>query len=318
MKPAYFPHSTITHACALRGYSLVMLLAISAVANAAPLNHIMVIFGENTNYSTAKAQPYLATLASNYAEFTNYHAVTHPSQPNYMALACGAVVVSGDPGCTNVNATNLADLLDQANVNWREYMETMTTPCVDTPGLNGYASKHDYLVNFTDIKTSAARLANIKGFTANNSATYSELLGTNPPAVALCSPNLINDGHNTGVAAFDTWLKPGGGFTFFQDLLSSKYFTDGAIFVTFDETLASTGANQVYCVAVSGLVTPGATSTTNYNHYSLLRTIEDSFNLGTLATNDFTASNMLGLFSIAGIRDWQRFQEATDGAESLY
>lgn len=297
----------------LRGVLFAAMLTHLVPTHAATLNHIMVIFGENTNYSTAKAQPYLATLASNYCEYTNYHAVTHPSQPNYMAMGCGAIVVSGDPGCTSVNVTNLVDLLDQANVDWREYMETMTTPCVDTPGLNGYASKHDYFVNFTDVYTSASRLAKIKGFTGNNSATYSELLGANPPPLVMVSPNLINDGHNTGVAAFNNWLKPGGGFTFFQDMLTSKYFTDGAIFVTFDQTFATTGANQVYCVAVSAQVTPGSTWVANCSHYSLLRTIEDSFNLGTLTTNDAGASAMLGAFNPAGIGDWMRYQSDGTG-----
>jgi acid phosphatase len=273
-------------------YLLAVLTFADKTACAAPLNHIMIIWGENTNESTADSQPYLASLASTYAQYTDYHAVTHPSQPNYMAFMCGTVTVTSDVGCAAEPDANLVDLLEAHSVGWCEYEESMVTPCADA---YPYLSKHDFAVNFSSVKNDPVRLAKIKGFDATTSATYAPLLGENPPAVAFVTPNMINDGHDGGVDNFDTWLKPGGGFTFFQDMLASKYFTDGAIFITFDENSGLTG-NQVYCVAVSSKAISGYDVASTFNHYSLLRTIEDNFSLGTLGANDDTADNMLAAF----------------------
>ena len=41
---------------------------------------------ENRSYSQAIAGTYVAQLATKYAIATNYHGVSHPSLPNYLAL----------------------------------------------------------------------------------------------------------------------------------------------------------------------------------------------------------------------------------------
>ncbi|HWO38016.1 MAG TPA: hypothetical protein VNO32_55285, partial [Candidatus Acidoferrum sp.] len=55
--------------------------------------HVVVVIEENHGYSQiigSSQAPYINTLASEGASFTNSHAITHPSEPNYLALFSGS------------------------------------------------------------------------------------------------------------------------------------------------------------------------------------------------------------------------------------
>ena len=57
---------------------------------------------ENTGYSALvgnSSAPYINSLMSQGASFTNSHGVTHPSQPNYVALFSGALQGVSDDSC---------------------------------------------------------------------------------------------------------------------------------------------------------------------------------------------------------------------------
>jgi hypothetical protein len=70
------------------------------------------------------------------------------------------------------------------------------------------------------------------------------------------------------------------------------------IVVTFDEADFSAvgydtsydGPNQVYTVLLGNMIKPGTVIDTPYNHYNLIRTVEENFNLGSLNKNDFGAN----------------------------
>ncbi len=247
----------------------------------------MVIWGENTDYATALAQPYLYTLATTYGSYTNYQALAHPSQPNYVAFAGGSTFVTKDNStCLYIPNQNLVDRLESGSVSWKEYEEDYPGPCTQT---SLYATKHDFFINFLDVNSTTNRTNNIVAFQGGVPSTYSELTGANPPSFVAVTPNLIDDGHNTSVASYNAWLQS---TSFFQDMLQSKYYTDRAIFITFDENANDISPNQVYCVVVSALAKPGYQAGTAYTHYSLLRTMEDNWGLPTLTANDAAASNM--------------------------
>src|SRR5437879_11560491 len=69
--------------------------AVRPAANALPTPaHIVVVMEENHSFSdiignTSQA-PYFNQLASEGAELTSSYAITHPSEPNYMALFAGS------------------------------------------------------------------------------------------------------------------------------------------------------------------------------------------------------------------------------------
>ena len=267
----------------------ILFLLISTWLYAVPphLNHIMIIWGENTNYASATAQPYLYSLLTTYSEYSNYFAITHPSQPNYLAFGGGSTFITADYAtCLHIPNQNLVDRLETGGITWREYQENYTAPC---SGNALYVLKHDFFINFLDVQTSSSRTNNLYGFQGNSPSTYAELTGAYPPQFVTITPNLCNDGHDCGIAQFTSWLQDS---TFFQDMLSSKYYTDGAIVVTFDEN-GSGSPNRIYCVVVSAQAKPGYKASTAYNHYSLLRTVEDNWGLATLTNNDAAAQNML-------------------------
>jgi hypothetical protein len=105
-------------------------------------------------------------------------------------------------------------------------------------------------------------------------------------------PDVRHDGHDTGVRQADQWLSER-----FGPLLSDPRFTANLLFiVTFDEGRRWWRRNHVYTVMYGASVIPGSVSNTRYDHYSLLRTIEDLFGLGTLGQHDATASPITGIW----------------------
>src|ERR1700749_12125 len=64
--------------------------------------HIIIVMEENHSYADiiGNAQaPYINSLAQSGASFTDSHAVTHPSQPNYLELFSGSTRGVKDDGC---------------------------------------------------------------------------------------------------------------------------------------------------------------------------------------------------------------------------
>ena len=64
--------------------------------------HIVVVVEENHGYSQiigSSQAPYINTLATEGALFTNSHALTHPSEPNYLAFFSGSTQGITDDSC---------------------------------------------------------------------------------------------------------------------------------------------------------------------------------------------------------------------------
>jgi len=91
--------------------------------------------------------------------------------------------------------------------------------------------------------------------------------------------------HDCSVAAGDAWLAAE-----VPVLLGSPAFTGqhSLLLIVWDEDDHSSG-NQVPLIAVGSRVRAGYFSSTSANHYSLLRTIEDSWGLAPLALENSSA-----------------------------
>ena len=74
------------------------------------------------------------------------------------------------------------------------------------------------------------------------------------------------------------------------------FMKDMLLVITFDEDDKSTTSNHIYTALYGDSVQPGSVSADTYTHYSLLRTIEDTFGLGTLGQNDNSASPVTGIW----------------------
>ena len=66
--------------------------------------------------------------------------------------------------------------------------------------------------------------------------------------------------------------------------------------MTFDESAWNTRSNRILTVLLGDMVEPGVTTGGSYNHYNVLRTIEDNFGLECLAEGDCGACPIEGIW----------------------
>ena len=132
-------------------------------------------------------------------------------------------------------------------------------------------------LNYRNVQNDPGRCARI----VNASQLDSDIAAGKLPRYALYIPNTINDGHDTTVADADAWMKRR-----ITPLLNDSRFTKGTlVIVTFDEGRVSAD-NSIYAAFWGADITPGAVSSVRYDHYDLLRTIEEILKIGTLHAND--------------------------------
>src|SRR5262245_32260710 len=70
--------------------------------------------------------PYITSLAQRYGEAADYFGVTHPSEPNYIAMIGGSNwFTNNDNPANRFDHTNLVDELEAARISWGAYMEAL-------------------------------------------------------------------------------------------------------------------------------------------------------------------------------------------------
>jgi hypothetical protein len=224
---------------------------------------VFVIVMENKSYDEALGGTYTASLASQYALATNYHAVSHPSEPNYLALTSGSTWGATDDSYRALPPGGIGKQLSDAGVSWRAYMEGLPSSCLRD--LYPYALKHD---PFAFYGGSCAGIA-------STDALAGDLAG-NTPRFVWISPGLCNDTHDCPVAAGDHWLSQ-----VVPEIINSRgWRTGGVLFLTWDEDDGS-AQNRVATLVISPNPKQHL-SDKPYTHYSLLATIEDRLGVGRL------------------------------------
>jgi hypothetical protein len=215
----------------------------------------------------------------------------------------------------------IGNQLSNAGLTWKGYMEDMGNSTTESrtcrhPAPNQpddtqsaragdeYAARHNPFVYFHSIVDSP--LCNA------NDVPYDQLAGdlrsvATTPNYSFITPNLCDDGHDSpcvdgrpgGLVSADKFLQ-----TLVPQILASPaYRQDGLLIVTFDEshtgaqaccgeqsantpnaggTSQGPGGGRVGAVLLSPFVAPGTVNQTAYNHYGLLRSVEDLFGLGHL------------------------------------
>ncbi len=242
--------------------------------------HIMVIVLENNSRDKVLAIPYFKQLADRGVLLSNYHGVTHPSQPNYIAMIAGDTYISDD-GNHDLPQNNLVDLFDAAGATWKAYMEDYPGKCYARGSTGLYARRHNPFISFNNVRTNPARCSQL----VNAAQLAADVAADQLPDFLFYVPNVKNDGHDTTLAFAADWLSG-----FLEPKLANAAFMNGTlIVVTFDEDDGKAD-NQVYTVLLGPMVHAGSTDATLYTHYSLLRTIEDNYGLGTLNLKDALAA----------------------------
>jgi hypothetical protein len=286
--------ATVKKAIAALGSFLLGAAAITGIAAATTTpaaaavpayDHIVVVIDENTAYESvngSSSAPYLNSLGNAGAKMTQSFAVTHPSEPNYLALYAGSTFGIADDNCrTTLSGPSLGTQLTGAGKTFIGYAENLdadgSTTCVTAD--SQYKSKH-------------APWAEMTG-NAQFGHKYSEFPTdfTQLPNVSFVIPNMCDDMHDCSITTGDTWLKNN------LDAYAQWAKTHNSLLITtFDEDDDAHG-NHIFTTLTGQGVTPGAYSQA-LDHYGVLGLIEDSMGMPRIAsavgkpavTAPFTAS----------------------------
>jgi hypothetical protein len=222
-----------------------------------------VIVLENRSYAQVIGSGYISQLAQQYGVASNYHGVSHPSLPNYLAMTSGSTWGIADDGWHNLPAGGLGGQLTDAGIEWRAYMEGMTGGCYHSP--YPYALKHNPFAYYGG--TCPSQVVPFTQFATD--------MNQNPPRLAWITPGLCHDGHDCSNDYVNDWLSQ----TVPVILRSEAWQDKGVLFITWDEGYDSANSVLTLVIHADPLI---HLSDKSYDHYSLLATIEDLLGVGRL------------------------------------
>jgi phosphatidylinositol-3-phosphatase len=239
---------------------------------------------ENKSYGQIMGSadaPYENELAAECGLAANYHAVSHPSLPNYIALTSGSTHGIADDDPPSAHPITGPSLFSQLGNEWSSLEESMPANC-DSGSTSEYAVKHNPAAYYTEIRSACETR---------------DIPLREPPDIShrftLITPNLCHDMHDCPVSTGDGWLA-----AFVPMVLNSTQYQTGdtAIFITYDEDDGSED-NHVATFVIAPSVARGIRSSTTFTHYSLLRTTEEMLGLPGLAAAT-TATSMRSAFHL--------------------
>jgi phospholipase C len=282
----------------------------STAHNSQP-NYVAEISGQGPN-------PQMQGDCQIYSDFAQANTVA-PQQ----AVGQGCVFPAG--------VNSLPMQMQRHRLTWKGYMEGMKTPCMHPP-INSqdptqqakvgaqYAVRHDPFMYFHAIIDKPR-------YCARHVVSLSRLPDdlksvATTPNLSYITPNLCNDGHDSpcvggrpgGLKSINTWMK-----TWVPLILNSPaYQKNGMLIITADESdspqsdasaccgegpgpntplpgIFGLGGGVVGALVLSHWTEPDTWSTTPYNHYSLLASMEEIFGLPKLGYARTAGLNRFGL-----------------------
>jgi phospholipase C len=230
------------------------------------IDHIVIVVEENHSKRSIignPSTPYMNSLMSQGANLTNFFALEHPSQPNYLDLFSGSNqgVTDDRIPATKFSTDNLAKELIEKNYTFAGYSEDLPSVGFNGESNGDYARKHNPWVNFTNVPKRANQP--FENFPKN----YNKL-----PTVSFVIPNLQHDMHDGTVKEADQWLKEQ-----IDPYVQWAKKNNSLLIVTWDEDDDSQD-NKIPTFLVGPMVEKGQFKEEG-NHYNLLRTIEDIYGL---------------------------------------
>jgi phospholipase C len=231
---------------------------------------IVVVLENHSVISALTAMPFLASQAKASARASNYYAVTHPSLPNYLALAAGSTFgVTNDtsPGYHRLAGPSVFGQVIARHRTAKTYAEGMTKNCQVT-NTGRYAVKHNPWAYFA---SAGERSLCLKYDVAAGSTTsgnlHRDVAAGLLPSFSMLIPDVCHDAHDCSLATADSWLK-----AWLRQIEAAPDYRAGrlAVIVTFDEDDRH-AANHVL-TAVLHPARRGVVVTRRLTHYSLSAT----------------------------------------------
>lgn len=281
--------------------------------------HVVVVMLENSTRRNVLANRSMRELRKKGVFLANAYGVTHSSQPNYVLTLGGDTfgIHDDEPGYVKwiyqntpdaPPVTSLVDLLEAKGLTWKAYAEDITPadkaltpahpPAHPQPpkGQFPFARKHVPFLSYPAITSDPSRLANI----VEAAELDTDLANGTLPHFSWYTPNLIHDGHS--LTGDEKKYDPGDGdrhvnidnialflHGFLGDDPLARFPAETLLVLTFDEAYPYSDPYAVYTLLIGDMLEAGTVRMEPYNHYSLLRSIEDNWSLGSLRRNDATA-----------------------------
>lgn len=244
--------------------------AVLGTSTTAHPTKVLVVVEENHSATGAlRGMPNLAALARRYGYTTAYKAITHPSLPNYLAIAGGSTFGVRDdkgPGSHHITGQSVFDRAIAARRTAKAYLEAMPSNCGQS-ATTKYAVKHNPWAYFSDATPRAnCRRYDVPSGTTSSGPLRSDIDAGRLPNVGMLVPDICHDGHDCSLATADSWLK-----AWLARIMAGPDYRAGrlAVVVTFDEDDYSQ-ANTVLTVVISPYTSAIKTATA-FSHYSLTR-----------------------------------------------
>ena len=262
--------------------------------------HVVMVMEENDGYGSivgaSSIWPNLNNLIANGALATHYYANTHPSIGNYLMLTTGQILTNNDNSTTVWNVDNIARRMLAAKVPFRIYAEGITQGYVGG-NTGAYLIRHNPFALLSDVANNT-NVANQVLFPFSQFAT--DVANGTLPAFSFIVPNVNDDAHNGTPQQADSWLQS----NVVAPLSHQAAFQsggDGMLVVDFDEASTSDtsyGGGHVPAVFWGPNIKPGyqQTSSTIYQHQSMLRTIMEVLGLQNPPGAAATAPDMVEFF----------------------
>ena len=277
----------------------------AARARARHFDRVLIIVLENVDYERAIQNKDLTDLAAKGASFTNFHALFHPSYPNYLAMIAGTDFGLHRRGSffgdKQVNFPDdsahktIADTLIAAGLDFKQYAEEL--PMGRCPAnvydqhvaarRGNYVRRHVPFLSFREVQEKwCDHVIRVDSSRSDNFFAQDAKQGL--VAYSFYTPNMNHDGHDTTVDVAGAWLKK-----FLDDSFPEKLRAGTLVVVTFDES-GGNQDNRIFTLFLGDMVKDAPHQdpkalTKRYDHYSVLRTIEDNFGLPPLTANDRAA-----------------------------
>jgi hypothetical protein len=272
-------------------------------------DRVLIVVLENQSYVAAIKDPYLKQLADEWLEFTNFRGVEHPSYPNYLAMIAGSTfgrkgLLFGD------NQKNFPDDNQHRTIGdlieWKNYAENYPAKAGQPPYLKSrfgkYARKHVPFLSFKKIQQKGYE--NVVGVdtkdphnafvtdVGNARKDQKDSQHKNLATYMLYTPNMDDDGHDTNLATASAWLK-----NFLENWFLPDARAGTLTVITFDEgEPPEEESNHIYTVFLGDMVKKGQKVNDRYDHFDVLRTVENNFGLVQLNYGDCKATGITGVW----------------------
>ena len=258
---------------------LALTLAPAAHAGRLPRpDRVVLVIEENHGYSQImdkrNSASYIHALARRGVLFTESYGVSHPSQPNYLALFSGSTQgITNDSCLRSFDNDNLASTLLDAGFSFATFSESLPATGDLSCASGAYQRKHNPAANWQGTRLPAGLNKRFADFANLPRGDFSKL-----PTVSFVIPDQNNDMHDGSFEAADRWLK-----TRIEPYVAWAMTHNGLLILTWDED-DFRGDNHIVTILVGPMVNVG-TSAQRIDHYSVLRTLLDFYGLPPLGAS---------------------------------